>query len=112
MTRAASKGHLCDLYKQLTHGGNYWRDQYLLEYWDQCVQPVVYRNDYYHGYKLLRRLGDWCWLTRGAKTKYWPRSATHPWLAQLTSLLPSAYLTVKFLSRGRGNDLQMNMFLK
>lgn len=67
MTKA--KGYLCDLYKQLTHGGNYWRDQYLLECWDQCVQPVVYRNSCYHGYKLLRRLGDWCWLTQDPKTK-------------------------------------------
>ncbi|POR33527.1 Protein kinase-like domain protein [Tolypocladium paradoxum] len=61
---------LYELYKQFTHGGDYWRDRYLLEHWDQCVQPVVYRNDVHHGYKLLRRLGDWCWLTRDPHPRF------------------------------------------
>ncbi|PNY24811.1 Protein kinase-like domain protein [Tolypocladium capitatum] len=32
-------------YREFIHGGDYWRDQYLLGRRDQCVQPVVYRND-------------------------------------------------------------------
>ncbi|XP_044721666.1 uncharacterized protein HRG_04581 [Hirsutella rhossiliensis] len=60
---AIRKFHLMDQYKTFTHGGNYWRDNYRLNYWDECVQPVVYRNNIYYGYKLLRRLGDWNYLT-------------------------------------------------
>ncbi|KND92875.1 putative myosin light chain kinase [Tolypocladium ophioglossoides CBS 100239] len=86
------KRALFDYYKIFTHGGNYWRDDYHLRYWDDCIQPVVYRNSTYGGYKLLRRLGDWCWLTNDPK--------------------PQDYLTVKFLSRGQVNDLKMGLFLK
>ncbi|KND92523.1 hypothetical protein TOPH_02776 [Tolypocladium ophioglossoides CBS 100239] len=35
------KARLLCQYKQLTHGGNYWRDQYLLEYWDQRAAGSV-----------------------------------------------------------------------
>lgn len=59
-----------DQYRTFTHGGNYWRDNYRLNYWDECVQPVVYRNNIYNGYKLLRMLGDWGWLTRDPKRRY------------------------------------------
>ncbi|KAG8412818.1 hypothetical protein J3458_013254 [Metarhizium acridum] len=79
-------------YKLFTHGGNWWRDNYHLHYWDECIQPVVYRNHVYNGYKLLRRLGDWCWLTKDPKTQ--------------------KYLTVKFLSQGQVNDLNIGIFLK
>ncbi len=47
-----------------THGGNYWRDNYLLERWRNCQQPVVYLGDVYNNYELRLRLGDWCWLTK------------------------------------------------
>ena len=47
-----------------THGGNFWRDNYLLEKWATSEQPVVYLGQTHGGYKLLRRLGDWCWLTK------------------------------------------------
>ncbi|OAR03011.1 hypothetical protein LLEC1_07157, partial [Akanthomyces lecanii] len=69
-------------YQTFTHGGNFWRDIYLLERWDQQMQPVVHRGDVHHGYELLRRVGSWCWLTRDPKT--------------------SEFLTIKFLSRDQG----------
>ncbi len=53
-----------------THGGNFWRDNYLLERWDACEQPVVYLGDTYNDYTLRRRLGDWCWLTRDPVSGY------------------------------------------
>lgn len=68
--RSMRKPPLYTWYKQFTHGGSNWQDQYLLSYWDQCVQPVVYRKEVYHGYKLLRRLGNWCWLTQDPHTRY------------------------------------------
>lgn len=67
---AIRKFHLMDQYRTFTHGGNYWRDNYRLNYWDECVQPVVHRNNIYNGYKLLRMLGDWGWLTRDPKRRY------------------------------------------
>lgn len=39
-----------------TYGTNYWRDQYLLEWWDCSVQPVVYPNEVYNSYNFW---GDW-----------------------------------------------------
>lgn len=48
----------------ITHGGIYWGDSYLLELWDRSQQPVVYLGQTYGGYKLRRRLGNWCWLTK------------------------------------------------
>lgn len=52
------------LHHTFTHGGNYWRDSYLLERWDRSQQPVVYLGQTYGGYELRRRLGHWCWLTK------------------------------------------------
>ena len=60
---------LSDAYRQFTHGGNYWSDLYLLERWDQQIQPVVYRGEVYNGYELLRRVGNWCWLTKDPITR-------------------------------------------
>ncbi|EGY21112.1 uncharacterized protein VDAG_02636 [Verticillium dahliae VdLs.17] len=83
------------LYKQhlpFTHGGHFWRDQYLLERWAGCVQPVVYLNDFCHKYKLLRRLGDWSWLTKDPVT--------------------NKYLTLKFISRPSRRELTICQFVK
>ncbi|OAA42149.1 Protein kinase-like domain protein [Metarhizium rileyi] len=80
------------LYKQFTHGGLFWRDQYLLERWDKCTQRVVYRDDTFHGYKILRRLGNWCWLTRDPHT--------------------GEFLTMKFLPRGDVTELDMWRYLQ
>ncbi|EGX87865.1 Protein kinase-like domain [Cordyceps militaris CM01] len=60
-------------YKQFTHGGNFWRDEYLLEQWDRLIQPVIYRDNTYHGYKLLRRLGSCDFLT----VKFLPRDGNN-----------------------------------
>ena len=59
---------LYEHYNVFTHGGLYWTDQYLLERWDRSQRPVVYREHVYGGYKLLRRLGSWCWLTQDPHT--------------------------------------------
>lgn len=52
------------LHHTFTDGGNYWRDNYLLERWDRSQQPVVYLGQTYGGYELRQRLGHWCWLTK------------------------------------------------
>ncbi|KAK4158348.1 kinase-like domain protein [Chaetomidium leptoderma] len=83
---------LFDQHLTFTHGGNYWRDTYLLERWAWCEQPVVYLGRTYGGYELRLRLGDWCWLTRD------PVSGAH--------------MTVKFLSRSRRNELPMAQFVR
>lgn len=83
---------LYNQYKVFTHGGNYWQDLYLLDCWDQQLQPVVYRNDLYHGYTLLRRVGSWCWLTRDPSTDH--------------------FLTIKFLSRGDSKELRMIKYIQ
>jgi hypothetical protein len=58
-------------HKTFTHGGNYWRDNYLLERWARSEQPVVYLGDVCNNkYELLLRLGDWCWLTRDPVSGY------------------------------------------
>lgn len=83
--------NLWRLYEPLTHGGNFWRDQYLLAQWADCNMMVVHRGETHHGYTLLRRLGDACWLTKQPVT--------------------NEYLTVKFLSRRHGNELEMRKHL-
>lgn len=95
-------------YKPFTHGGHFWRDTYLLERWEHCVQPVVYRDDIYHGYRLLRRIGDWCWLTRDADAKYGFVSA----VLQDANYLYREFLTIKFLPRHEKNELDMNNFIR
>lgn len=40
------------------------RGNYVLEKWYKSEQPVVYLGQIYRGYELLRRVGDWCWLTK------------------------------------------------
>lgn len=47
-----------------TDGSSNWRDNYILEKWYKSEQPVVYLGETYRGYEFLRRLGDWCWLTK------------------------------------------------
>ncbi len=51
------------------HGGNYWRDYLRLQHWERGWQPVVYMGQTFNGYKLLRRLGDWVWLAKHAKSR-------------------------------------------
>ncbi|OAQ96223.1 hypothetical protein LLEC1_07304 [Akanthomyces lecanii] len=82
---------LFTIYGPFTHGGHYWRDEYLLEHWDRRNQPVVYRDEVYHSYKLLRRLGSWCWLTRHPHT--------------------NNFLAVKFLPRDGNNELEMSRYV-
>ncbi|KAK3899884.1 hypothetical protein C8A05DRAFT_36491 [Staphylotrichum tortipilum] len=57
-------------YRVFTHGGPYWSDNYHLDKWYTSQQAVVYLAGVYNGYKLLRRLGDWQYLT----IKFLPRS--------------------------------------
>jgi hypothetical protein len=52
------------------HGGNYWRDHLQLDLWESALQPVVYPGQVYNGYKLLKRLGDFVWLTKDPKSKW------------------------------------------
>lgn len=102
--------NLGQLYKPLTHGGNFWRDQYRLIDWDQCKRVVVHRGETHHGYSLLRRLGDTCWLTKDPATGY-DSLFTFPASDNSANPAASEYLTVKFLSRGRGNELEMRRYL-
>jgi hypothetical protein len=63
-------------YRQLTGGTQYWKDDYLLEKRVRSKRPVVYHGQDLNGYKLLRRLGDWCWLVRNThKSIYFPSSS-------------------------------------
>ncbi|KAJ6445333.1 MFS general substrate transporter [Purpureocillium lavendulum] len=110
---AAAGRNLCRLYEPLTHGGNFWRDQYLLAQWAACKMVVVHRGETHHGYTLLRRLGDACWLTKEPVTGYY---TTVPPLrinecAYSLSSVTSEYLTIKFLSRRQGNELEMRKHL-
>ncbi|KAK8913475.1 hypothetical protein VCV18_011481 [Metarhizium anisopliae] len=57
-------------YKQITDGTQYWRDNYLLEQWAGSERPVVYYAQDLNGYRLLKRLGDWCWLARNTSNKF------------------------------------------
>ena len=59
-------------YKQMTDGSHFWRDNYLLERWAESKQPVVSYGQDLNGYKLLKRLGDWCWLARNKNNKSVP----------------------------------------
>ncbi len=61
---------LQSLHKTFTHGGGFWRDNYLLERWERCEQQVVYLGDVYNNYELKLRLGDWCWLTQDPASGY------------------------------------------
>lgn len=60
--KPAAEPPLFEQHKTFTHGGNFWRDDYLLERWATSEQPVVYLGDVYNKYELKLRLGDWCWL--------------------------------------------------
>jgi hypothetical protein len=62
--RQSSRTALYKQYETFTHGGSFWRDNYRLNYWNDCEQPVVYLGNTYGGYQLRRRLGDWCWLSK------------------------------------------------
>jgi hypothetical protein len=57
-------------HETFTHGGNFWRDNYLLERWAKSEQPVVYLGDVYNNYELRLRLGDWCWLAQDPVSGY------------------------------------------
>jgi hypothetical protein len=67
--RARLSQLLRDQHLPFGHGGNYWRDHLRLEQWESSLQPVVYMEEVYNGYKLLRRLGDYVWLTKDHKSK-------------------------------------------
>ena len=64
LSRALREQHL-----PFGHGGNYWRDHLRLDQWELALQPVVYMGHVLNGYKLLRRLGDFVWLTKDTKSK-------------------------------------------
>ncbi|TQV89941.1 Protein kinase-like domain [Cordyceps javanica] len=84
---------LYEAYRQFTHGGNYWPDLYLLERWNQQIQPVVYRGEVYNGYELLRRVGTWCWLTKDLITR------------------SREFLTIKFLPRDGNGELDIFRYI-
>jgi hypothetical protein len=71
-TKPAARQPLFEQHKTFTHGGNFWRDDYLLERWARSEQPVVYLGDVYNNnnYELKLRLGDWCWLTQDPISGY------------------------------------------
>ncbi|OAA34154.1 kinase domain-containing protein [Metarhizium rileyi] len=99
MKRVISRRPLAWLYrhyKDMTDGTQYWRDQYLLERWADSEQPVVYYKQELNGYKLLKRLGDWCWLARNTQN--------------------SEVLTIKFLGRKENEqvkrELEINTLLQ
>lgn len=73
------KRYLYHQYKELTDGTQCWRDDYLLERWADSQQPVVYYGQHVNGYRLLKRLGDWCWLARNTNNKCVYLS---PWAAE------------------------------
>jgi hypothetical protein len=55
---------LFEEHETFTHGGNFWRDNYLLNRWARSEQPVVYLGDIYNSFELKLRVGHWCWLTQ------------------------------------------------
>jgi hypothetical protein len=70
-SKPAAKPPLYSQHETFTHGGNFWRDNYLLERWARSEQPVVYLGDVYNNnYELKLRLGDWCWLTQDPISGY------------------------------------------
>ncbi|KID97266.1 kinase domain-containing protein, partial [Metarhizium majus ARSEF 297] len=83
-------------YKQITDGTQYWRDNYLLEQWAGSERPVVYYAQDLNGYRLLKRLGDWCWLARNTSN--------------------NEFLTIKLLGRSENGqvkrELDINNFLR
>ncbi|OAR01064.1 hypothetical protein LLEC1_02634 [Akanthomyces lecanii] len=93
-------------YKVFTHGGNYWQDLYLLDRWDRQLQPVVYRNEVYRGYELLRRIPVPSMLPRHRPPQSQIRSK------QNAKRDCSDFLTIKFLSRDDSNELQMSKHIQ
>ncbi|EFY96384.2 Protein kinase-like protein [Metarhizium robertsii ARSEF 23] len=90
------KRYLYRQYKQLTDGTPCWRDNYILERWADSEKPVVYYGQDVNGYRLLKRLGDWCWLARNTNN--------------------NELLTVKFMGRSESQqvkrELAINRFLR
>src|SRR3954471_8026896 len=92
------------MHHRFTHGGSYWSDNYRLERWDQSIQPVVYLNAVYNGYKLPMRVGDQCWLTR--RPRKLSANPLHMIRTALTHIARE-YLTLKFLRRPGHRELKM-----
>ncbi|KAG8410878.1 hypothetical protein J3459_016909 [Metarhizium acridum] len=90
------KRFLYHQYKQFTDGTQCWRDNYILERWADFERPVVYYGQDLNGYRLLKRLGDWCWLARNTNN--------------------DELLTIKFLGRSETRqvkrELAINQFLR
>jgi hypothetical protein len=113
--KPAAKVRLFDEHETFTHGGDFWRDDYLVGRWARSEKPVVYLGDVYNNFELKLRLGDWCWLTQEPVSRYgrwlcYARGSRDVVSAEISTRRD--YLTIKFLSRPPLGEFVINQFVR